>query len=174
LSGQYSRGLEVALQLVSTLQNRIDKKVELMVAGDVSEPTRTLYQNKYPDVFLTWAGIVPRNEIPALDRSAHLLYSADLNAACPNSVIEALACGLPVLAYDTGALAEIVKDNAGAVVPYGSDHWSLQKPNIDYLVDAAIPILNENDKYRVAARNRAVTSFDLDVMVKGYLEELLG
>ncbi|MCJ7694734.1 MAG: glycosyltransferase family 4 protein [Anaerolineaceae bacterium] len=174
LSGQYARGLEVALQLVTTLQNRTEKSIELMVAGDVSESTRTLYRNKYPDIFLTWAGVIPRNDIPALDRNAHLLYSADLNAACPNSVIEALACGLPVLAYDTGALAEIVKDNAGAVVPYGSDHWSLQNPNIGNLADAAIQILEENHRYRIAARNRAETAFDLNVMVKGYLEELLG
>ena len=51
----------------------------------------------------------PRERIPELDRSAHLLYSADLNAACPKSVIEALACGLPVVAFDTGALPELVQ-----------------------------------------------------------------
>jgi hypothetical protein len=73
-----------------------------------------------------------------------VLFSTDLNAACPNSVIEAMACGLPVLAYDTGALAEIVQDGAGEVVPYGADHWQLEDPQVPPLAEACLKILQDN------------------------------
>ncbi len=67
---------------------------------------------------------------PEIDRSAHMLFSADLNAACPNSVIEAMACGLPVAGFDTGALNELIVGDAGRLVPYGGDPWRLEKPDI--------------------------------------------
>ena len=74
---------------------------------------------------IEWLGVVRRDAIPELDRSAHALFSADLNAACPNAVIEALACGLPVVAFDTGALKELVTAGAGRLGAYGSDVWRL-------------------------------------------------
>ena len=88
-----------------------------------------------------WAGLRPLESIPAIDRSAHLLYSSDMNPACPNSVIEALACGLPVAAFATGALPELVPPAAGCVAPYGGDPWRLDPPDIDGLASAALRVL---------------------------------
>jgi glycosyltransferase involved in cell wall biosynthesis len=174
LSGHYSHGLDVSSQLVVMLQNMLNKPIELSIAGDVPETLKLQYQQKYPDLMFNWVGVLPQEQIPALDRSAHLLYSADLNAACPNSVIEALACGLPVLAFDTGALAELVTPDAGSVVPYGGDHWKLDPPDIPALAHAALPILDHNAPYRKAARQRAEEAFDLGHMTRAYLEVLLG
>jgi glycosyltransferase involved in cell wall biosynthesis len=103
-----------------------------------------------------------------------LLYSSDVNAACPNSVIEALACGLPVLSFDTGALSELVKDDAGRVVPYGGDPWRLDPPDVPALSQAALEILREQDRFRQGARRRAEEAFGLDAMLDAYLEVLLG
>ena len=162
------QGLDQAIDLVEGLRSRVSLPVELVVAGDVAPAL----QNARPDV--TWKGVVRRDDIPALDRSAHLLYSADLNAACPNSVIEALACGLPVVAFDTGALAELVTGKAGQIVPYGSNHWILEPPVLPPLIEVAQAILLDNPAYRPAARQQAVEKFGLDLMVDGYLNILLG
>jgi glycosyltransferase involved in cell wall biosynthesis len=88
-------------------------------------------------------------------------------------VIEALACGLPVLAFDTGALAELVQDGAGIVVPYGADHWRLEDPVIAPLASACVEVLQNNPVYRKNARMRAETAFDLEPMVEAYLEALV-
>jgi len=103
-----------------------------------------------------------------------LLYSADVNAACPNSVIEALACGLPVAAFDTGALTELVVGDAGRIVAYGGDPWQLDPPDVPALVEAALEILGNQERFRAAARARAEAAFGLDQMVDGYLQILLG
>jgi glycosyltransferase involved in cell wall biosynthesis len=141
-------------------------------AGKDSKP-ETLTTAK-PGFALNWAGVIRREAIPALDRSAHLLFSADLNAACPNAVIEAMACGLPVVAFDTGALAEIVTGDAGRVVPYGGNHWKLEPPQLPPLVEAAAGILEDNERFRQGARARACSAFGLDTMVDQYLEALTG
>ena len=77
----------------------------------------SIKQKSSQRVPILWAGTVSRERIPEIDRSAHLLFSADLHPACPNSVIEAMACGLPVVAFDTGALNELVLGDSGRTCP---------------------------------------------------------
>jgi glycosyltransferase involved in cell wall biosynthesis len=173
LTGGYARGLFTAVRMAEAVQTKHQLKVELMVVGDVGEGLKVEAQKYAPDLPITWQDIVPRDAVPAIDRSAHVLFSADLNAACPNSVIEALACGLPVIAYDTGALGELVQDGAGEVVQYGADYWHLEDPLIPPLAAACAKILTENKSYRRNARKRAETAFGLDAMVNSYLEALV-
>ena len=171
LQGGYETGLETALNLAGLLAEKFP--LELMVAGRLSAELQSAYQLK-SRVPIRWAGLVAREAIPAIDRSAHLLYSADLNAACPNSVIEALACGLPVAAFATGALPELVGGDAGRLVPYGSDPWKLEKPDLPALGNAAAEILGDQPRFRSAARQRAEAAFGLERMVDLYLNVLLG
>lgn len=172
LSGAYARGLETAVKLAQELKESDAIPIELMVVGDVPDAMKARAHEMAPGLWITWKGIVPRASIPTIDRSAHVLYSADLNAACPNSVIEALACGLPVVAYDTGALSELVQDGAGEVVPYGADYWQLEDPVIPPLASACADILHNNPSYRQRARSRAENAFGLEPMVDAYLQAL--
>lgn len=172
LAGAYARGLDTAVKLADQVRASCDQALELLVVGDVGEDLKAQAYTLAPELWINWQGIVPREDIPAIDRSAHLLFSADLNAACPNSVIEALACGTPVLAYDTGALAELVRDGAGEVVPYGANHWQLEDPLISPLAAACTRILQDNLAYRARARARAEAAFSLESMVAGYLSAL--
>lgn len=171
LTGSYARGVETAVRLVQSLQPKLKKPVELMVVGEASERLVARI-NAMENLWVTWQGVIPREEIPRIDRSAHLLFSTDINAACPNSVIEAMACGLPVLAFDTGSLEELVQDGAGQIVPYGADHWQLEKPQIAPLTEACLEILENNPNYRENARQRAESTFGLDRMVAKYLESM--
>ncbi|HEY6074412.1 MAG TPA: hypothetical protein VIV15_13740, partial [Anaerolineales bacterium] len=90
-----------------------------------------------------------------------------------NSVIEALACGLPVAGFAHGSLPELVAGDAGRLVPYGGDPWKLETPDIPALALAAAEILKDNDRFRRAARARAESLLGLDAMVDAYLKVLL-
>jgi glycosyltransferase involved in cell wall biosynthesis len=171
LQGGYESGLVTALGLAERLAEQFP--FEMMVAGRLSPSLQAEIQEK-SQVPIRWAGLGPGDQIPALDRSAHLLYSADINAACPNSVIEAMACGLPVVGFATGALTELVRGGAGFLVPYGGDPWKLEPPDLPALVLASAEILRYNERFRTAARQRAEQAFGLDKMVDRYLEVLLG
>jgi glycosyltransferase involved in cell wall biosynthesis len=170
LGGGYEMGLETAVQLANTLalDSSLDQPVELMVVGRVEAGLQARWQQQ-AQARLQFTGLVPRERIPEIDRSAHLLYSADVNAACPNSVIEALACGLPVVGFDTGALPELVTGDAGRIVPYGRDVWRLDPPDVPRLARAAAEILADPEPFRAAARLRARQAFGLEQMVAAYL-----
>jgi glycosyltransferase involved in cell wall biosynthesis len=171
LQGGYETGLATALGLAEQLKTLFP--LELMVVGRLSRRLQTDTQEK-SRVPIHWVGLVPWDHIPHIDRSAHLLYSADINAACPNSVIEALACGLPVVGFSTGALPELITADAGRLVSYGGNPWRLEKPDLPALSKAASEILQNNAPFREAARRRAKEAFGLDEMVDRYLDILIG
>ena len=171
MGGFYSSGLKTGIELAGQLQKMADTPVELVVAGDVPEHLKQ-QASREEGSRVSFLGIVPPHTVPALTREVHMLFSADLNAACPNSVVESLACGLPVIAFDTGALKEMVPESAGVVVPYGSNYWKLEKPAINTLAEAAWRIFNENARFRYGARQSAQAMFGLETMLDGYLAAL--
>jgi len=184
LMGGYEQGLEAAIKLTKELRGSFPAifkdQLELMIVGRVADKIMDHWKREFDDeslsgkVRLSWKGLVQAENIPGIDNSAHLLYSSDINAACPNSVIEAMACGLPVLAFDTGALPELVTGEAGRIVPYGGDPWKLDPPDIQALVSGAKEILENQEQFRLSARALSENRFDLYKMIDAYLDILVG
>ncbi|HEX9089985.1 MAG TPA: glycosyltransferase family 4 protein [Anaerolineales bacterium] len=171
IGGGYEWGLETAIQLAERMTTPHIRDVELMVVGRISTALQQEWKGK-AKVRVSFMGQVLPEQIPELDRSAHMLFAADINPACPNAVIEAMACGLPILAFDTGALSELVTPVAGRLARYGRDPWKLDPPDVDGLAESANLILNNQAAFRKAARRRAEEAFGLDLMVDSYLEAL--
>ncbi len=172
LGGGYDMGLESAVGLAEELSQQHGFPMELMVVGKITDSHRAEIERQ-THVPIVWMGGVAHERIPAINRSAQLLFSADLNPACPNSVIEALACGLPVVAFDTGGLKELILGDSGRLVPYGGDPWKLEKPDIEGLGEAAAEVLKDRPHFSQQARARAESALGLDKMMDGYLKALL-
>ncbi len=171
LDGGYDVGLANAVGLAEALVTGHHLPVQLTVVGQISDSRRKSWDEK-SRVPIEWLGAVPRERIPEIDRSAHLLFSADIHPACPNAVIEALACGLPVAAFDTGSLTELVPAQAGFIAPYGGDPWKLDPPDIPGLAEGAARVLANLPRYRAGARAHAESALGLEGMVERYLAVL--
>jgi len=170
LAGGLNNGLFHALRLAEEMNAQFP--MELVVVGRVDAATQKQVkaESRIPVEF---RGVVRREQVPGLARASHLLYCAEINPPCPNSVIEAMACGLPVAGFDSGALTELVQGDAGRIVPYGADPWKLERPDIPVLARAAAEILEDQPRFRRAARERAEAEFGVDRMVEAYLKVLL-
>ena len=173
LGGGYEMGLDNAIRLTKILQAKHKLDMELVVVGKITEEHKKRVALN-TNIEINWMGTVPRERIPEIDRSAHLFFSADLNAACPNSVIEALACGLPVVSFDTGALNELVPGDLGRIVSYGGNPWNIDPPDVETLADSTVEILQDQPRFRKSAREQAEKNLGLDQMTEKYLEVLLG
>ena len=173
MGGGYEGGLTNAIRLAEAASFLVSKPLMLIVVGEVSETLQKEWNVKSA-VPITWMGKVERDSIPSLMHQAHALFSADVHPACPNSVIEALACGLPVVAYNTGSLSELVTTESGFIAPYGSDSWNLEPPIVERLAQGLANVLENQEKFRIGARARAEAAFGLEAMTDKYLDALLG
>lgn len=172
LDGGYEMGLDNGVRLAEALSDEHGFRIELTVVGKITAQHKSDVEGG-TGVPITWAGVLPPAEVVKRIQAADLLFSADLHPACPNSVIEALACGLPVVAFDTGALNELVSAAAGRVVPYGADPWKIETPDIAALAKAAADVLHDEAQFRRGARSEAEQHLGLDAMMDGYLKALL-
>ena len=171
MSGALNSGLHNAIKLAEALSHKF--KIELVIVSRVDKHTQNKLKNQTA-FRINFMNTIPREQIPWMMRSSHLLFSAEVNPPCPNSVIEALACGLPVIGFDTGSLSEIVQGDAGKLVPYGANQWKLEKPDIPALANVAEEVLQNNEQFRTAARKQAEAVLGLDKMIDEYLKVLLG
>ena len=90
------------------------------VEGDTGPKLRALTSELGLSEHVRLVGACAHEQIPTWLRAADLFCLATRNEGRPNAVIEAMACGLPVVTTDVGGNAEIVKPGQdGLLVPFG-------------------------------------------------------
>jgi len=84
-----------------------------------------------------------------------------VNDPCPTTVIEALACGVPVAYAASGGTVELVGDEGGVGVPHPDGYERDEPPSPEALAAAVDAVLADRDRYAEGARRRAVERFGL-------------
>jgi glycosyltransferase involved in cell wall biosynthesis len=122
-------------------------------------------------------GRYAQRDAPEIFRRAHLLLHTKVKDPCPSAVIEAMACGLPVVYPASGGTVELVGGDAGIGVPH-PDGWERdQPPPPEELADAVAAVLAALPSHAAAARRRAVEKFAVGPWLDRHAQlfaELLG
>lgn len=149
---------------------RLGLELEILVMGKVWKEAQIRFS---APSFTKFMGFIPNTELPSYYRGSAFFLSTDPTAACPNSVLESLACGTPVLGYKAGPLPEMLEDDAGICADYAGDPLEGQDPaNIGKLVKAALELIQNQVSYRKGARCLAEKRYDIDTMVDAYVDIL--
>jgi glycosyltransferase involved in cell wall biosynthesis len=153
--------LETALRTLA-LVARERPDARLLVTGSlVEDGGRRLVRELRLEERVELSGRYAQRDAPALYRRAHLLLHTKRNDPCPNVVLEALSCGLPVVHSASGGLPELVGAEAGIGIPDEGDWEHDVPPDPEALAAGVVSVLDRLDGYRAAARARAVERFDL-------------
>lgn len=162
---QYQRyRIERALEALAELR-RLRGDARLIVAGALSfapdgevETARLVRTLGLADA-VELVGRYTQAEAPALFQRADVLLHPKYNDPCPTIVLEAMACGLPVVHSASGGTPELVGDNAGIGIPAPLDWDADHPPTGAELAAAADALADDLDERSAAARERA-TMFD--------------
>lgn len=146
--------VELALHTLS-LVRREHPEARLVVAGRlVASPDALLTELGLHDA-VELTGRYTQAAAPSLFHHAHLLLHTQMNDNCPSLVLEAMACGLPVVYCRSGGTPELVGDDAGVGVPHDGDWDRLVPPSPEALADAVGQALGAAEQLGAAARRRA-------------------
>ena len=77
---------------------------------------------------------IPHDELPEYLNELKLLVLPSYTEGLPNIMLEAMACGTPVLATPVGAIPDVIND--------GENGFILESNNPEYIAENAIRALN--------------------------------
>ena len=180
---QYYR-LESAIRTLAILA-REHSGVRLLVTGKLCWVLDGLEAAGIAERLATDLGVADRvmflgsytqEDAPSVFQKAHLLLHTKYNDPCPSVVIEAMACGLPVVYSHSGGTPELVGDEAGIGIPAELSWEQDYPPDPHALAQAVLQVAERRAQYAEAARQRAVERFDLRPWLQRHrevFEELL-
>lgn len=110
---------------------------------------------------VTYHGSYTQAEAPSIYCSADAYVMTKHNDPCPNTVLEALACGLPILYSESGGVPELAGGDAGVALPCPEDWERPRVPTADEIGAGMLRIAANHGEFSVAARRRAIERFDI-------------
>lgn len=141
-------------------------EANLRIAGHLDKVANDAATAAARDVGITQhveiLGPYTQENAPEIYRGADAYIMTKHADPCPNTVIEALACGLPVAYVASGGVPELVGPDAGAGVPADEDWDRPFRPDPAALGQAMVQVAEERATMSKAARDRAETHFDID------------
>ncbi|MEM2002644.1 MAG: glycosyltransferase, partial [Candidatus Methanomethylicaceae archaeon] len=145
-----AKGIFELLEAFSRLQTQ-PSKTHLMLLGDGRDRLRLenrVKQNGLNDV-VHFVGVRPHSEMPSWMNAADLLALPSHGEGLPNAIVEAMACGIPVVVTNVGGIPEVVEDNKSGFL--------IEKGDIDSLTAVIEDLLKDEEKRKeMGAYGRSV------------------
>jgi glycosyltransferase involved in cell wall biosynthesis len=148
------------IRVIQTLRTFGVEDVEFRIAGD--GPRRPFLEKLVRDLDISQSVefLGEHHDIPAFLRRAKFLVHTSESEGCPNVVMEAMACGLPVVAMEAGDIPYLVEDGkTGFVIPQGDETT---------LAERILQLLRQDKlclRMGLAARLKAEQEFRLERLV---------
>jgi glycosyltransferase involved in cell wall biosynthesis len=157
---------EDMIKPITDALDRLKGDFILRVIGPVSDQLKFLFNKSY----IKLEGSCHLNQSAEIIRDSHIYLFSALNSACPNALIEAVSCGIPIVAYSSGAVSEICHFSTDllAETPDKILH-SMNDFDANNFYEKILKCISEYKKYKeLACQN--YKSFPLEKMGESYFD----
>lgn len=144
--------------VLKAVADSLPKHGRLIVTGGLRKGYSNLH---HPNI--TFVGQVPYDDMPALYRKADILLLPSYREGLSLSVLEGMASGLAVVAYDSSSMSELVTEGRGG--------YLTSVDRVDDLITSVSKLIFNQDHLAEMGfynRERAVARFDQRRMVSEY------
>lgn len=159
----YYRLLNAIDALALARQQGLD--IEIVFAGMIPQVLETQLRNyiihKNVQEYFILSGEYKRHEAPQIFSDADAYLITKHNDPCPNVVLEAMSCGLPILYSASGGVPELVGDSAGLGMAVPETYEENPVPAPEAVTLGMAEIIKGRQAMSIAARNRAENIFDI-------------
>lgn len=136
------KGLKTAIKAFARfLETHPSSRFTIAGEGPMEKELRAFAREKGVEERVAFSGFLGQKELNALFREAHLfLHPSQLTAdqnqeGVPNSMLEAMSTGLPVLATRHGGIPEAVTDGQDGILVEERDHAGLSNALLELAAD---------------------------------------
>ncbi|HYM40900.1 MAG TPA: glycosyltransferase family 4 protein [Thermoplasmata archaeon] len=161
-----SKGVDRALRILKRLRGK-RRSARLLVRGSGPQEAelRRLAASLGVSAFVRFVPRLPRAKMVDLYNLAKVVLCTSRADLLPFALLEASACGRPVVAADVGAVADIVEDGrTGSLVPRGDEEA------LGHAVEGLLQDEERRLRFGRAARARAEACFDVRATAKHLVE----
>jgi glycosyltransferase involved in cell wall biosynthesis len=160
------KGQDHLLRAFANLRSKFGSPVRLTLVGtgDAEVSLKKLAADLRVANNVHFTGVVSGDIVVQVFREADVFVLPSQNEGMSVAVLEAMACGLPVVVTDTGGTAELVQENVnGFVIP-----WS----NVNDLTEKlALLVRDQQLRHRMGnASRQTAMNFSWSAMARKYLE----
>ncbi|MFT4613214.1 MAG: glycosyltransferase involved in cell wall biosynthesis [Bacteroidia bacterium] len=119
-------GLETAIRAVALVREELPYiQLEIAGSGPQREDLQMLIHSLGLQSNVVLLGRLEREEVLALYQGADAMLNPTKVDNMPNSVLESMACGLPVISTNVGGVPFIVRDGESALLVEPNDHRAM-------------------------------------------------
>ncbi len=153
--------------LIDSFYKHHSKREKLLIIGD--GPKRCLLERKVAELNIGDRVLLMgnRSDIPQLLNCLNILILPSLSEGLSNVILEAMSCGLPIIAFDVGGNVEMIDhDKGGYLIELGENNA---------LIESAIAFSKDKKKFGFGDYNRKKieTNFTIENMRNQYTEMYL-
>ena len=133
------KGIDCLLKAIDKIVKTKSDKIILYLVGDGNAKGDLEKQAEELGIenYVKFSGRIPHSDLPKIYNSADIFVLPSLNEGMSNTMLEALASGLPLVATDTGGTKELVKD--------GVNGFIVEMENADDLAQKIETLMNDKD-----------------------------
>jgi glycosyltransferase involved in cell wall biosynthesis len=133
-------------------------EARLLVVGD--GPERERLENRAGDGVIFLGN---RSDVPEILRALDLFILPSLNEGISNTILEAMATGIPIVATRVGGNPELVEDGRTGILVKAGDLQSIASAILRYLQHADL-----RARHGEAGRQNVLKRFSIEAMVRSY------
>ena len=148
-------GVKKGLDVFVELSKKLDDRFQIVLVGTNDEVDKQL-----PDNIISIHRTNNQQELAEIYTAADLFVNPTREENYPTVNMESLACGTPVITFNTGGSPEIIDETCGMVVP---------KDDAESLYNEIVKISTENPYYKEACLKRS-EDFDMHKRFEEYVK----
>ncbi len=164
--------MESLIGTYEELLSRGHTNIKLAMAGNMDAECINVYNKHRGNPNIMHLGSVPNPATVRLFAQGDIYLGPRMGSSCDNVIVEALACGLPVVVPKWGGNSELITDGVEGVVVDSGGHWNYGEDYVKKLADGVERIMPDVKSFQARARRKAVQEFTIDIMVDKYLKAM--